>query len=161
MVFVPCSSRGEAKMPIMAANAQSDARGAAWLLVSAAQQYIDDPRNAPHSRDALNNVYRLLEAFRKNVFFGPRPLPMKNYAPHGLDMLSIMPSSQRHLSEICDAMAEALSSSFSSTPTDQAVEKIEGVLRAVAAPDKYEVSEEDKKSAKLFFNDLLKQLAKS
>jgi hypothetical protein len=148
-------------MPIMAANAQSDARGAAWLLVSAAQKYIDDPRNVPQSWDALNNVFRLLEAFRKNVFFGPRPLPVKNYAPHGLAMLSIMPSSQRHLSEIRDAMEVALSSSFSSTPKDQAVEKIESVLRAVAAPDKYEVSEEDRKNAKLFFSNLLKQLAKS
>jgi hypothetical protein len=148
-------------MPIMAANAQSDVRGAAWLLVSTAQQYIDDPRSVPQSRDALNNVYQLLEAFRKNVFFGPRPLPAKGHAPHGLAMLSIMPSSQRHFSEIRDAMDEALTSSFSSTPKDQAVERIEGVLRAAAAPDKYEVSEEDKNSAKLFFSYLLKQLAKS
>jgi hypothetical protein len=148
-------------MPIMAANAQSDVRGAAWLLVSAAQRYIDDPKKAPQSRDALNNVFRLLEAFRKNVFFRSHPLPAKNYAPHGMAMLSIMPSGQRHFSEIRDAMEQALSSSFSSTPRDQAVEKIEGVLRAAAAPDEYEVSEEDKKRAQLFFSCLLKQLAKS
>jgi hypothetical protein len=148
-------------MPIMAANAQSDVRGAAWLLVSAAQHYIEDPKNVPQSRDALNNVYRLLEAFRKNILFGPRPLPSKNNAPLGLEMLSIMPSSQRHLSEIREAIEEALSSSFSSTPKEQAVEKIEEVLRAAAAPDKFEVSEEDRNSAKLFFSDLLKQLSRT
>ena len=146
-------------MPIMAASAQSDVRGAAWLLVSAAKDYIENPINVPPSRDELNNVFRLLEAFRKNVFFAPRPLLAKNNAPHGLAMLSIMPSSHRHLSEIREAMEEALSSSFSSTPKDHAVEKIEGVLRAVAAPDKYQVSEEDRNGARLFFNALLKQLS--
>ena len=147
-------------MPIMAANAQSDARGAAWLLASTVQRCIDDPDTAPGSQDALNNVYRLLEAFRKNIFFGSRPLGAQHSAPRDFEMLTMAPSSERHMWEIRDAIESALSSTFQSASTDDAVERVETVLRAVAAPQRYQVSDEEKSNAKLFFSQLLNTLSK-
>ena len=73
-------------MPIMAANAQSDARGAAWLLASAVKKSINAPERASEWQDALNNTYRLLEAFRKNIFFGVRPVRKPRHAPSDLEM---------------------------------------------------------------------------
>jgi len=148
-------------MPIMAANAQSDARGAAWLLASAAQKCIDDPHRAPEWQDALNNTYRLLEAFRRNVFFGTRPLRDWQSGQIEGEMLAMMPSSERHLSELRDAMESALASSFRSIPKEDAVEKISSVLRAVAAPERFKASQDDIQGTKAFFSDLLKRLASS
>ena len=119
-------------MPIMSANAQSDARGAAWLLASAALECIEKPANAIEARDALNNAYRLLDGFRRNVFFGQRPVARPNQVRDNTDMLSIAPSSERHLSEVRVAMEAALASSFGSDSTDEAIERITAVLRALA-----------------------------
>jgi hypothetical protein len=146
-------------MPIMAANAESDARGAAWLLASAARQCIDDPGRAPEWRDALNNTYRLLDAFRQNVFFGLRPPRLHRHVRGDVETLTMVPSSDRHLSELREAMESALALSFSSASKEVAVEKIATVLRAVVEPTRFQASEEDKNKASLFFNELLKRLA--
>src|SRR5262245_22050003 len=145
-------------MPIMSANAQCDARGAAWLLASAARNSISDPASAAEWYDALNNTYRLLEAFRNNVFFGLRPPRTRQHVSSEADMLTIAPSSERHLAEVCDALESALASTFESMSKDQAVERIENVLRAVAAPDRFHASEDDKARAARFFNELLRRL---
>jgi hypothetical protein len=147
-------------MPIMAANAQSDARGTAWLLASAAKDSISGgPEGASEWTDALNNTYRLLEAFRRNIFFGVRPPLKHRHASSDFELMTILPSGERHLAEVRDAMETALVASFAQTPKDEAVEKIVSVLRARLAPQKFQASQEDKEKATLFFTELLKQLA--
>jgi len=146
-------------MPIMAANAQSDARGAAWLLASAARDSISTPERAAEWRDALNNTYRLLEAFRKNIFFGVRPPRRPRPASSDVELMTILPSSERHLAEVRDALELALAASFAQTPKDEAVEKIVLVLRAVLAPQQFRASPEDKENAHRFFIELLKRLS--
>jgi hypothetical protein len=147
-------------MPIMAANAQSDARSAAWLLASAARDSISASEGASEWRDALNNTYRLLEAFRKNLLLGVRTTRFRGHRiPNDLEMLTVLPSSERHLLQVRKAMELALAKSFAETPKDQAVDTIETVLRSVLAPEEYKASVEDKQKATEFFNELLKRLA--
>ena len=54
-------------MPIMAAQGQNDARGTARLLAIAARDCVSNPTVATEQTVVLNNVYRLLEAYRRNV----------------------------------------------------------------------------------------------
>jgi len=146
-------------MPIMAANAQSDARGAAWLLASAAKDSIVAPETASEWRDAINSTYRLLEAFRKSVLFGVRAARTRHAASNDLEMLTVLPSSERHLVQVREAMESALATSFARTSKDEAVDTIEKVLRSVLAPEEFEASSEDKEKATIFFSELLKRLA--
>jgi hypothetical protein len=145
-------------MPIMAANAQSDARGAAWLLASAARDSINAPESASEWRDALNNTYRLLEAFRKNILLA-RTTRTHQRVLTDLEMLTILPSSERHLVKVREAMESALAQSFAESNKDQAVDIIETVLRSVLAPEEFQASVEDKTKATNFFSELLKRLA--
>jgi hypothetical protein len=147
-------------MPIMAANAQSDARGAAWLLASAAKDSIvAAPETASEWRDAINNTYRLLEAFRKSVLFGVRSARTRRSASNNLEMLTVLPSSERHLVQVREAMESALATSFTRTSKDEAVDAIERVLGSVLAPEEFQASSEDKEKATIFFSELLKLLA--
>jgi hypothetical protein len=150
-----------AYMPIMAANAQSDARGAAWLLASAAGRCIDQPEHAAEWQEALNNTYRLLEAFRHNLLFALRPPRAKRHAVGDVEMLTMVPASERHLSEVRDAITEALAVSFQDIQKEDAIEQIASVLRAIAAPTRFSASDEHKKKARQFFVELLKRLDES
>jgi len=142
----------------MAAHAQNDARGTAWLLASAAQSCIADPSSAPKWQDALNNTYRLLEAYRRNVFLPLRKSRARQGARDDAEMLTLALTNERHLSEVREAIEYALAASFVSAPKEEAVKTIEEVLRAVAAPQRFQVSEEDKVKASHFFKELLRQL---
>jgi hypothetical protein len=51
-------------MPILATYTRGDARGTAHLLAAMALGCLNDPEAARDQEVALNNVYRLLEAFR-------------------------------------------------------------------------------------------------
>jgi hypothetical protein len=115
-------------MPIMAA----DARGAAWLLAAAARDSIGASEGASKWRDALNNTYRLLEAFRKNLLWGTRAARLRGRVPDDLEMLTVLPSSERHLLQVREAMEFALTKSFADTSKDKAVDTIETVLRSVS-----------------------------
>jgi hypothetical protein len=148
-------------MPIMAANAQSDARGAAWLLASAASRCIDQPEHAAEWQEALNNTYRLLEAFRHNLLFPLRPPRAKRHSVGDVEMLTMVPASERHLSEVRDAITEALAVSFQHSQAEDAIEQIASVLRATAAPARFHVSDEQKKKARHFFVELLRRLDES
>jgi len=70
----------------------------------------------------------------------------------------MMSASERHLSELNDAIDSALTSSFGSESKEKAVEKITMVLRAIAAPAQHHASPEEKEQAGVFFDELLKRL---
>jgi hypothetical protein len=74
-------------------------------------------------------------------------------------LMTVLPSSERHLAEVRDAMEMALEVSFAKTPKDEAIEKIVSVLRATLAPQKFQTTPEDKEGARHFFSELLRQLA--
>jgi hypothetical protein len=145
-------------MPIMAVHEQNDARGAVWLLAKAAKDFIG---NAPVALDreiALNNVYRLLEAYKAYAFFGLEA-PAAQYPADTPETLTLLPPVERHVQDVRDALEYALSATFGEQPLEQSLELVENVLRAVAYPnDHQEPSREDRRKAKQFFEELIVNL---
>lgn len=144
-------------MPIMTAHGQNDARVAARLLASTAVECLRDPRIASDWEVALNNVYRLLEAFRSNPFFGVEVPTRKN--PHAAETLTFVQPMERHVREVRLAINQALANVFTNQPTQEAIEEIEKVLQGVAYPDKYvHPSQQQIGRATQFFEEVLRRL---
>ena len=145
-------------MPIMAAQSRSDARSAARLLASTARDCINEPEAAPERETALNNVYRLLEAYRVNTFFGLEP-PTKRYPEGAAETLTLMPPVEQHLREVRDALEQARAVAFADQSKDHAIEAIANVLRAVTYPQEFkQPSEIDRNNATRFFEEMLDHL---
>ena len=145
-------------MPIMAAYAHTDARGAAWLLASTAKQYLSEGGDSASTRGALNNAYRLLEAYRSKVIFCP-PRPVSQTGTDSADLLTLLPTTEGHLEDVRNALEQALTATFSSENKTAALEMIEGVLRAAAYPESNaEPSSEKRAKVVKFFEELVRRL---
>lgn len=145
-------------MPIMAAHGQNDARVAARLLANTAMDCLRHPEGASQWQVALNNVYRLLESFRSNPFFGQEaPLPHTTHeAP---ETLALVPPAERHARDVRVAIERALEQAFPDEPRDQAIREVEKVLQGVAYPQKFEgPTQNDLERATHFFEALLRNL---
>jgi hypothetical protein len=119
-------------MPIMAAQGRSDARTAARILARAAINCIEHPDSAPKHVVTLNNVYRLLEAYRVNTFFGSEP----NFgASSGSDALSLIQPLEQNVSAVRDVLADAVQTVFAGQTKAEAISEIETVLKKLAYPD--------------------------
>ena len=123
-------------MPIIAANEQNDARGTARLLARAVSQYIKNPHIGADHRTALNNAFRLLEAYRTNAFFGYEP-PLQENSQETTEALTLLPPIERHVSDVRTALEKAISEVFADAPEEQAIDTIENVLRAIVNPKKF------------------------
>src|SRR4051812_3161648 len=64
---------GEEAMPLMAMSDWSDERSTTLLMAEEALACVKDTSKVSASKTVLNNMYRLLEAFRSNAFFGFEP----------------------------------------------------------------------------------------
>lgn len=145
-------------MPIMSATAQNDVRGTAWLLASATKQCLLDPATGNERFGTLNNVYRLLEAFRTNRLFA-LGRSGSDYPTRSADLYLASSSNDVHVIDIKEAMQTALATSFGATAKDEAIERLEGVLRSVLDPSQYQSSAEDRQKADLFFTEMMNLLA--
>jgi hypothetical protein len=145
-------------MPIMAAHEQNDARGAVRLLAVAAKDFIGDEPVALDREVALNNVYRLLEAYKAQAFFGLEA-PAAQIPGDTAETLTLLPPTERHVQDVRDALDHALSATFGQQSAEQALGMVEKVLRAVAYPKEHEQpSGEDRRKAKRFFEELIGNL---
>jgi hypothetical protein len=148
-------------MPIMAVHEQNDARGAVWLLATAAKDFIGNAPVALDKEVALNNVYRLLEAYKAHAFFGLEA-PAVQFPADTAETLTLLPPVERHVQDVRDALDYALSATFGEQPAEQSIEFVENVLRAVAYPQEHEQpSGEDRGKAKRFFEELIGNLRPS
>ena len=148
----------EKQMPITAAQEQNDARGAVRLLAKAAKDFIGDEPVALDKEVALNNVYRLLEAYKAHAFFGLE-VPAVHFPGDTAETLTLLPPVERHVRDVRDALDHALSTTFGEQSAEQALELVEHVLRAVAYPQEHEqLSGEDRGKAKRFFEELIEHL---
>jgi hypothetical protein len=145
-------------MPIMAAHGQNDARVAARLLVSTAVDCIRDPAMARDREVALNNVYRLLEAFRLNPFFGMEA-PTRRAQQGAAEMLAVTPPLERHVKDVRQALDQAIAAAFAGQTKQQAIDVVEKVLRGVVYPQDYaQPSQEEKNHVARFFEEVLQRL---
>ena len=145
----------EVQMTIMATQGRNDARSTTMLLASTASECIDDPTKALAHEDTLNNVYRLLEAYRVNKFFGLEPVPSYH---HAVESLSSVPQPEQHVGEIREILECAMATVFSNEPKDEAISSITGVLKQVAYPEFGVPSDADKTKATRFFLEVVQGL---
>lgn len=141
-------------MPIMASQGRSDARGTAQLLASMVLECMADPTVARERQVALNNAYRLLESYRVNRFFGSE-LQNRGYQNEA-QKLALKRPIERHVKELRDALEHARKIAFGDTPKDDALQRLEQVLRMVTYPDASEgqTPPEEQERATQFFRAL-------
>lgn len=142
-------------MPIMAAQGRNDARTAARMLASAAIDCLERPGSVPSQTIVLNNVYRLLEAYRVNKFFG---LPSAPDYSAGSNAFSHPPLEQ-HVSAVRDVLQEAVATAFADVSKDDAIVEIEAVLKGLAYPERAAApSDADKAKTVRFFSEVVQRL---
>jgi hypothetical protein len=135
-------------MPIMAASESSDARRAARLLARATENFLIQPSASHDQEVALNNMYRLLERFRTNLFFGKEPPS----SPREAGRLTLMPPTERYVKEVSLALQRAVQSVFEDKERDSAVQFVEDYLRlALRAGGKRDPGQDDEKTRVLTF----------
>ncbi|MBR0794002.1 hypothetical protein JQ615_01220 [Bradyrhizobium jicamae] len=120
-------------MPIMAAHDENDARGSARVLASNVRKSIENAGGPPRHVSALNNLYRLLEAYRSHRFIGFEYQPS---SPRGPEALTLLPPAERHVLDLRVALDRALEQAYQGLERDAALDQVEKVLRAVAYPQK-------------------------
>lgn len=142
----------------MAAHGQNDARVAARLLANTAMDCLRHPESASEWHVALNNVYRLLESFRSNPFFG-QEAPLRHSTHEAPETLALVPPAERHMRDVRVAIERALQQAFPDEPRDQAIGDLERVLQGVAYPQRFEgPTQLDLQRATSFFETLLRNL---
>lgn len=147
-------------MPIMSAQQKNDARGTARLLALAASDSIRNPPAIPATREVvLNNVYRLLEAYRVTAFFGLEPSPRPYSAP-GAEAISLLPRVEHNVRDVKIAMEAAQAIAFPGQSKDQAMEAVARVLRAIIYPENSaKPSNEELANAGQFFDEVVARLS--
>ena len=152
-------------MPIMAAHTRSDARGTARLLATMALASIGNPTAKMDSRIAaaesqevaLNNMYRLLQAFRKDAFFG-QEMPRQS-RQSAAEKLTLRPRVERNVRQVREALAQAAAIAFAGQSNDEAIEAVERVLRWIAYPrTNSPPSDTDRTRTISFFRELVDRL---
>jgi hypothetical protein len=145
-------------MPIMSAQKQNDARGTARLLALAARDSIRNKSSATSREVILNNVYRLLQAYRTNAFFGSEPRA-KPYPSRAAEMISLLLRPERHVREVKIALEEALAVAFPGESRDGAIGVLERVLRGITYPEDFDKpSDDDRAKAGSFFDEVVARL---
>lgn len=144
-------------MPIMASHGRSDARGTARLLATMALASIDNQKRGASQEVALNNMYRLLQSFRTDVFFG-QEIP-HNSREIAAERLTLRPPEEQNVRQVRDALEQATRIAFNDQSKDKAIEVIERVLRSIAYPKKAsQPSAADRTQTATFFRELVERL---
>ena len=145
-------------MPIMAAHSRSDARGTARLLANMAIASINNPKRGEPQEVALNNVYRLLQSFRRDAFFG-HEASVAHRSQSADEKLTSRPPVERNVREVRLALDRAINIVFPTIRKDDAIEAVERVLRSTAYPKSQDPSsDEDRKQVVTFFKILVESL---
>jgi hypothetical protein len=142
-------------MPIMAAQGRNDARAAAWLLASRAVACLENPAMASAQATVLNNVYRLLELYRVNAFFG---FERVSGGRQPSESISLVPQLEQHVGAVREALDRALNTAFVGQSKEEAVHTIGNVLKGVTQAGAAAPSEKDKAKVKLFFSEMAQHL---
>jgi hypothetical protein len=102
-------------------------------------------------------MYRLLQSFRNDVFFGQEA---DDTRPLGaLEKLTLRPPVERNVRQVREALEEATRIAFAGSSKNVAIEAVEKVLRSIAYPKRGEQpSAADRERAISFFRELVNHL---
>lgn len=143
-------------MSIMAASEWSDDRSTTLLMAREALECLRDQSKVAAAAVVLNNVYRLLEAFKGNPFFGY--VPEEPVDTPDLEWASV--AMEPHVADVRYAIEEALKAAFAGQPHENSIEAVENVLRALVAPKRHPALQPaEKERAECFFSELSQRLA--
>ncbi|MBD8471557.1 hypothetical protein [Sphingomonas sp. CFBP 8765] len=145
-------------MPVMAVADQNDARGSAQVLARTARKCIDGTLQASTHRIALNNIYRLLHAYRSHGFAG------YSYASRtlrGPEALTLMPTPDRRVYLLADALERALSETYGNVPGGAVFDELDRVILVVAGNSKDELVDEQREKASRFLDRFAEHLQPS
>lgn len=141
----------------MASHGRSDARGTARLLANMALSSIADPRIGASHEVALNNMFRLLQSFRTDIFFGQEAPP--NSREVVADKLTLRPPEEQNVRLVKEALEQATARAFGGQSKNEAIEIVERVLRWLAYPKKaLEPPEVERTRVSVFFRELVERL---
>ena len=140
-------------MPIMAASDQNDARGSARVLANLVIKSIEGPRARDFNIAALNNLFRLLEAYRSHRFVGSEYEPRSARGP---EVLTLLPPTERHVADLRRALSDALDVAYKGEHHEDALNSIENVLRSAAK--KEPAREEERRRASAFLRAFVENL---
>jgi hypothetical protein len=142
-------------MPIMAAQGRNDARVAARMLAAAAIRCLEAPGSVPSQKTVLNNVYRLLESYRVNSFFGVTSAP--DYST-GSTAFS-HPPLERNVGAVRNVLRDAVASAYAGRSNDDAIIEIENVIKSIAFPGQAaSPSDADRARTVQFFSEVVQRL---
>jgi hypothetical protein len=148
----------EPDMPIMSARQKNDARGTVRLLAVAARDTIRGHSTA-RREVVLNNVYRLLEAYRSTAFFGLEPSP-RPYSARAAETISLLPRAERNVNDVKVAIEAAQAKAFPGRSKDQAIEAVANVLRGIVYPADFAKPTNDEVArAGDFFDEFVERLS--
>jgi hypothetical protein len=142
-------------MPIMAAHDQNDARGSARWLASTARRGLEEPPYASSHVSALNNLFRLLEAYRAHRFAG---FDFEPRSARGPEALTLLPAVERHIVDLRVALDRAFDEVYQGQDRDQAVTSVEDVLRAAAYPESGASQDRERRRVSSFLEKFIDHL---
>ncbi len=116
-------------MPIMAVVDRSDARASARVLAKTAKRCIDGELEPKTHMVTLNNLFRLLNAYRAHGFAGYK---YEVRSPRGPEALTLMPAVNRHVVDLGGALDRAIADTYDDMSRDEAIEQIDLVIQRVA-----------------------------
>jgi hypothetical protein len=145
-------------MPILATESRDDARGSARILALKASACLANRDSGASKEVVLNNVYRLLEAYKNDVFFEAGAANSES-SLESSDFFSEY-SRETHLADVRGAITSALEAVFGTRSVAQIIGRVEDVLRSVAYPDEYpSKSTEELKTTENFFDKVAMNLS--
>jgi hypothetical protein len=98
-----------------------------------------------------------LEAYKLNPFFGLEAPAIADV--HGAENLAFSQPMERYVREVSLAIGQAINAAFVGQPKHEAINEIEGVLRGIAYPFKYEnPTQEQLEKATQFFQEVVSRL---
>jgi hypothetical protein len=118
---------------------------------------IDKPTGEEAQEIALNNMFRLLRAFRKDVFFGQEVPKQSRQIAAG--KLTLRPRVERNVRQVREALDEATQTAFAGQSKTEAIDIVENVLRWLAYPKANPAPREtDRARTVSFFRELVARL---
>lgn len=113
-------------MPMMAAYEQNDARDSARLLASMTLEGLDHPDRGPELKNAINNMYRLLNGYRSHGFYG-----CVDHDASDEQFNALQASSDRNVGDLREAFEHTFSDVFNGAEPGEAIDAMKGVFLGV------------------------------
>lgn len=140
-------------MPIMSAMDRNDARASARVLATTTKRCLDGQLVPVEHKVELKSMFRFLRAFRAHRFesYDYRPRSSR-----GVESLSLRPTPDRHVDDLRVALASALTDTFEGAAVEDAIDRVDQVIKAIAT--QHEAEEGDRTLTSRFLETFVQRL---